>query len=342
MKDSSKSTKYIEKEKLGAFIVELQKEYVVIAPKKVKEFVLFEIIRENEKPVLDFRNSRQSPKEFFFPQTENIVEYEGIIDKRVPLTRDTEMQKRIIFGIRPCDIRSILILDKLFINEDYVDSYYKRLRDNTLLFAYGCNEPRTTCFCSSFGIGPFEELGTDGFITDLSDGYLVEGISCEAKKAITKLPDAAKEIIEKKEKCKKLSNERAASSVPIDTIPEKLRTMFEHPLWEEITERCLGCGVCTYLCPTCHCFDIQDEMIDEKGRRVKNWDSCMFPIFTLHGSGHQPRELRYQRMRQRIMHKFNYYDDNFGIIACSGCGRCVTECPVNIDVREILNKIKKS
>ncbi|MCK4576793.1 4Fe-4S dicluster domain-containing protein [candidate division WOR-3 bacterium] len=341
MKDSLKNVKYIEKDKILDFIKVLQKDYTVIAPKKVKDFVLFGELKDNEEPYLDFLNSRKSPKEFYFPQTETIVEYEGIIDKRVPKFSENDMKKRIIFGIRPCDVKSTLILDKLFVNEDYIDDYYKRLRDNTLIFSFGCNNPKTTCFCASFECGPFSEEGSDAFITDIGDKFIIEGITEQGNKIIDKLPDGDGGMLKKKKEIKKNSDNVVSCIENIQKIPEKLRGMFENPVWEEISERCLGCGVCTYLCPTCHCFDIQDEMIGEDGRRVKNWDSCMFPIFTLHGSGHQPREFRFQRMRQRIMHKFNYYEENFNIIACSGCGRCVTECPVNIDVREILEKIKQ-
>lgn len=339
MKDSLNNMKYIEKNKLVELIKELKKDYILIAPVKLKNFVLFRELKENEEPYLDFLNSRNSPKEFFFPQTENIVEFEGIIDKRVPEPENIEIKKRIILGMRPCDIKSILILDKLFINEDYVDNYYKRLRDNTLIFGFGCNKPRTTCFCTSLESGPFFKEGSDGFITDIGDKFIIEGITEGGKKLIEKLENADEDMVKAKGEIEKNANDTVPSSVKVEKIPQKLREMFEHPIWEEISERCLGCGVCTYLCPTCHCFDIQDEVIDERGRRVKNWDSCMFPIFTLHGSGHQPREFRYQRMRQRIMHKFNYYEENFGVIACCGCGRCITQCPVNIDVREIIDLI---
>ncbi len=341
MKDFSKNVKHIKKENFREFIKELQNNYKVIAPKSVNDFVLFRKLEANEIPDLNYPNSRQSPKEFFFPQTEKIVEFSGrdVIDKRVPIPEKDEVKKQILIGMRPCDVKSILILDKLFINEDYVDNYYKRLRDNTLIFGFGCNNPRTTCFCASFESGPFSTDGSDVFIIDLGDELFIEGISEKGNKIIEKLPDCNKEMLKKKEELEKHSNNSVASIKNIKGIPGKLRNLFENPIWEEISEPCIGCGVCTYLCPTCHCFDIQDEIIGEKGRRVKNWDSCMFPIFTLHGSGHQPREHRFQRMRQRIMHKFNYYEENFNVIACSGCGRCITDCSVNIDVRETLNKI---
>jgi len=341
MKDSLKSIKHIEKDKLSEFIKQLRKDFTVIAPRNVKDFVLFQELKADEEPYLDFLNSRQSPKEYFFPQTENIVEYEGVTDKRVPIVTEKQMRKRIIFGMRPCDVTSLSILDRLFINEDYVDNYYKRLRDNTLIFGFGCSYPRTTCFCTSFDSGPFSTKGADVFITDSGDTFIIEGITEQGKKLIEKLPDGDEKLLKTKSEIEKKALDSITTPPNVEKIPEKLKGLFENPVWEVISERCLGCGVCTYLCPTCHCFDIQDEVIDNKGRRVKNWDSCMFPIFTLHGSGHQPREFRFQRMRQRIMHKFNYYDENFDIIACCGCGRCVTECPVNIDVREILRTISE-
>jgi sulfhydrogenase subunit beta (sulfur reductase) len=342
MKDSSKSIKYIEKSAFQDFLKELRKDNTIIAPRRVEGFVLFGELGEDEQPAMDFSNSRQSPKEIFFPQTEKLMDYEGFIDTRTPRREEGDKKSRIILGMRPCDAASILILDKLFINDEFVDPYYKQLRERTMIVAYGCTAPRPSCFCIALGGGPFEKQGADAFMTDMGDSYLIEGITEHGKKLIENLPDAPAEITSKKKKIEEDACASMNGAVDVQGIPEKLRGMFEHGIWEEIAERCLGCGVCTYLCPTCHCFDIQDETIGNRGRRIKNWDSCMFPIFTLHGSGHQPREFRFQRMRQRIMHKFNYYHENFGVIACSGCGRCVTECPVNIDVREILKKIKEA
>jgi sulfhydrogenase subunit beta (sulfur reductase) len=342
MKDSSKSIKYVEKKTLQEFIKTLQKEYSVIAPRMVEGMVLFCELGDNEEPVMEFTNSRQSPKEVFFPQTESLMHYEGIIDTRKPKAEERNGKDRVILGMHPCDVASILILDKLFINEEYVDPYYKHLRDHTAIIAYGCNNPRSTCFCTSLGGGPFETKGADAFMSDVDDGYLIEAITDKGQAIIASLGDAPSEMAGRKQEIEKQANGVLKEKMDIASIPAKLHTIFEHEIWEEIAARCLGCGVCTFLCPTCHCFDIQDETIGQKGRRIKNWDSCMFPIFTLHGSGHQPREFRYQRMRQRIMHKFSYYVENFGIIACSGCGRCITECPVNIDVRETLKMIKEA
>ena len=125
-------------------------------------------------------------------------------------------------------------------------------------------------------------------------------------------------------------------------IPAKLKDLFEADLWDDEAMSCIRCGICTYLCPTCHCFDINDEITSHsplEGKRVRTWDNCQFPDFTMHSSGHNPRPDKASRLRQRIMHKFNYFVHNFGEIACVGCGRCVSYCPVNIDIREIISDI---
>jgi len=131
------------------------------------------------------------------------------------------------------------------------------------------------------------------------------------------------------------------SHIPAREIKPILDVNFEHPFWNTIHQKCLACGTCTYLFPTCHCFDISDEQKGDDGIRLRNWDSCMFPLFTLETSGHNPRPTQKERWRQRAMHKFKYYVDNFNAIACVGCGRCVMYCPVNIDIRKIVTDISK-
>ena len=117
--------------------------------------------------------------------------------------------------------------------------------------------------------------------------------------------------------------------------------MYDDPFWDELHLKCLGCGACTYLCPTCHCFDIVDEGNAVRGKRVRNWDTCQFALFTHHTSGHNPRQSGKERMRQRVMHKFNYFVENQGEIACVGCGRCVRNCPVNLDIRAVIEGIRR-
>jgi ferredoxin len=128
-----------------------------------------------------------------------------------------------------------------------------------------------------------------------------------------------------------------SSKVTVDKLKEKVVTdLFDAPFWDDVGFSCINCGTCTYLCPTCWCFDIQDEVLGKEGDRMRNWDSCMFPLFTLHGSGHNPRDYKMNRVRQRFMHKLKYYVDKYqNGVQCSGCGRCVRYCPVNIDIRDV-------
>ena len=135
----------------------------------------------------------------------------------------------------------------------------------------------------------------------------------------------------------KSSRDKIRVSVPTDKLNDKgINELFEAPFWEDVAFACINCGTCTYLCPTCWCVDIQDEVFGKDGDRIRNWDSCMFPLFTLHGSGHNPRDKKVQRVRQRFMHKLKYYVNKYhNGVQCSGCGRCVRYCPVNIDIREV-------
>jgi ferredoxin len=125
-------------------------------------------------------------------------------------------------------------------------------------------------------------------------------------------------------------------------VPEKLKAMFDSPFWDEQARSCIRCGICTFLCPACHCFDICDEVTVPtplEGKRVRSWDTCQYPDFTMHSSGHNPRSDRASRLRQRIMHKYQYFVEHHGEYQCTGCGRCVSLCPVSIDIIDILSEV---
>ena len=126
-----------------------------------------------------------------------------------------------------------------------------------------------------------------------------------------------------------------------DKIKAWLDKSFEDDFWKSVSAKCLGCGICAFVCPACHCFDVVDEASFTNGERRKNWDSCSFSYFTLHTSGHNPRPSQRDRFRNRIMHKFKYYKDKFDVIACTGCGRCARACPVNMNLEDVLELIEK-
>lgn len=331
--------KYLKNEEIKDFIRFLLTKYQVFAPVKEGKVAVFKEISSPDKVFLKYRNSKKAPKEFFFPQTEKLLEYQGPPSSIEITKTEFPVGKRLIFGMRPCDVNAVLILDRLFINQDYVDNYYKDKRDNTVIIGYSCNYPCSTCFCTAMGGGPFKFDGADILLTDLENGFLAEPITDIGEELLKNFNEASEKELNKKMELEKRALKSLTTTLPLEGIPEKLKAIFDDPIWETLAENCIGCGTCTYLCPTCHCFDIQDETRDNKGHRLRNWDSCMFPLFTFHGSGHQPRDKHFQRVRQRIQHKFSYYPMNFGVIACVGCGRCLAYCPANVDIRKIIKTL---
>ena len=175
---------------------------------------------------------------------------------------------------------------------------------------------------------------------DLGDRYLAKGLTEKGEEFLEKAgtgKDPSDADTDEAGKLAAASVEKIKSAVHTNRLREKKQNeLFDAPFWEDVAFACINCGTCTYVCPTCWCFDIQDEVFSKEGDRIRNWDSCMFPLFTLHGSGHNPRSEKYQRVRQRFMHKLKYYVDKYeNGIQCTGCGRCVRYCPVNIDIRRV-------
>ncbi|MEA3485884.1 MAG: 4Fe-4S dicluster domain-containing protein [Candidatus Aerophobetes bacterium] len=331
--------KKISKKDMNRFIQSLLSDYTVYAPVNIDGVFCFSPVTNFQGIDPDYQNSKKPPKEIFFPQSETMFEYE----KGKVKSAEKVEKKRILLGIRPCDAKANLLLDNVFAGKDYKDPYYINKRENTIIIGLGCNEPLSTCFCTSFDSGPFSKDGLDILLIDIGNEYIVDVITDKGREILTdKFVEAPEEELKLAEKIKGEAEERIESEVKIEGIKEKLDTMVEDSFWDKLSDRCLGCAVCSYLCPTCHCFDIADEVKDSQGKRVRNWDSCMFPLFTLQASGHNPRPTGKERMRQRVMHKFNYFIENYKRAACVGCGRCIINCPVNIDIREVLKEILKS
>lgn len=331
--------KKISKKQMDGFIQSLTENYTVYAPVRIDDLFFFKPVSSSQQIELGYQNSKKPPKEVFFPQWEAMFKYKN---GQVEATDKVE-KGRVLLGVRPCDAKSNLLLDNVFAGEEYEDVYYVNKRENTIIVGLACNKPLSTCFCTLFGGGPFSKEGLDLLLIDIGDKYIVDVITEKGREILTdKFTPAGKEEVKLTEKLSREAEEKINSQVDIEKVEEKLDQMFEDPLWDALSNRCIGCGVCTYLCPTCHCFDIDDERIASTGKRVRNWDSCMFPLFTLQASGHNPRPTGRERMRQRVMHKFNYFIRNYKQAACVGCGRCIMDCPVNIDIREVLKDIVKS
>lgn len=338
-------TRLINKDKLAGIVGKMSEDMPVFAPVKEEDNVLFKQLEKGQAPLISFANSKNAPKNFFFPHSERMMKYTRTEQGMVFAGVAEGASESVLFGVRPCDAHSYVLLDMLFDQEKYKDSFYIDKREKTVVISLSCvHPPYTTCFCTSVEGSPAASDGADILLTEIGTDYLAEFITAKGEKLLKYFADAPK-AHDKALAAKKAIAEKAAqeikSHIPAKAVKPILDVNFEHPFWNTIHQKCLACGTCTYLCPTCHCFDISDEVKSNDGVRLRNWDSCMFPLFTKETSGHNPRTTQKERWRQRAMHKFKYFVDNFNAIACVGCGRCVMYCPVNIDIRKIVEDISK-
>jgi ferredoxin len=324
-------SKFISKKDLNSWLNKIRDNRRLVAPIKVEDLILFKEISQAEDIAADYVNTDLSPKEFLFPPTE-VLFSAAKKDGGVELTPAKVERETVIFGMRPCDARGVIALDKPFLEEP-ADPLYKEHRDKTILVGVACLKACAECFCSSMGGGPDDPTGFDIMLTEVKDGYLVQVLTDKGKAL---LPDSA--LSESKEAKPKAAD---VSKVPAEGVNKKLRQNFDNPYWGRLADRCIHCNMCSYVCPTCYCFDIRDYPNKGKSDRVRSWESCQSAGFTKIAGGHDPRANKGIRMRQRFAHKLLYFPEQFGVSHCIGCGRCVKSCPVNIDIREIIQDVQK-
>ena len=260
---------------------------------------------------------------------------------------DRSSKQIVVLGMRPCDARSLTMLDKLF-NWDYKDPYYIEKRERATVIALACtlpDMPHHNCFCTSLGGSPSSTDGVDILLTDIGDSYYAEPLTDKGNRLMeiagSAFGDARDADASNAAKAKQEAEAAIVKKLNLEGVKEALESNFESPYWEEFSKRCLGCGVCTLLCPTCHCFDINDIISHGKGRRERTWDSCQYEYYSIHASAHNPRPEKKHRQRNRIYHKFLYMEENLGVVGCVGCGRCIFGCPVNIDIVEVVEGAKE-
>lgn len=335
----------IDKKDWESGLAKSGKEYRLYGPMRVenKPFSEFRALAEDEVPDMSAADTRLSPKSIAFPPSEVMLEYtldEKSEDCNLMTVPEKEYSPRAVIGIRPYDAAAYLIVKKNFDNPEYRDPYWCDAYEACTFVGLAIQEPGLLDFSASTNSGPFDESGLDVLLVDAGDSYLAKVITDKGGaylKAAGWEKKAGKDAAKKIETLKKKAEANIQSSVSFDNIRQKsVMDLYEADFWEDASFACLNCGTCTYVCPTCWCFDIQDETSGKAGVRLKAWDSCMYPLFTLHTTGHNPRDTKVQRVRQRFMHKLKYYMDKYeeGIM-CVGCGRCIRSCPVNIDIRNV-------
>jgi len=340
------SKSILKKDKVAEALSALSKVSVVYAPVKNKRGLVEYKELGKDASTADVRLDGKPdtpPKAILFPQTELLLTYKKKDGEFVVTPAKPDDREKVIFGVKPCDAIGISLMDKVFLGGKFTDSYYKARREKVTIFTIACDGPLDSyCFCPSTGGGPAATDGSDVMMYDVGDSYFVDGITDKGKKALEALkgqlgmPTAEQE--KRKEEIVKRSESAEGFTRKIsDEAIARMDTSFDSKHWDDVARRCLSCGACTYYCPTCHCFDINDE---KGGERVRTWDSCQFATFTMHTSGHNPRAVKAQKLRNRYYHKFKYSKDNIGRYLCVGCGRCIALCPASLDITKAINEVK--
>jgi ferredoxin len=312
----------------------------VYAPVTVpgRDWTEFRPVKSAAEACFDHVNAKLPAKALLFPQREALLAF----DAGEPAKAETPAPppEQVILGVRPCDAAAVDFLDRFFAQNGVTDTYYQRRRERTTLIGLACNAPGPACFCSAVGGAPDATAGLDLLLTDIGGKYLAEPVTDKGAAIIEEAPDPAIGDLEaKKELAAKVA---VAIPLRIDTaaLKRKLDAGRESPLWTRLYLACVNCGACTFLCPSCHCFDITDEIRKGRGARIRLWDSCQFCSYSQHASGHNPRAVPESRSRNRLLDKFSYTVEMVGRVSCFGCGRCILECPAGIDIRETIAEMQ--
>jgi len=285
---------------------------------------------------------RLSLKQFFLPQNEALFAWKRRGAETEIHETPTTFNPRVVLGAKPCDVAALEIVDAVM-NWEYHDELWNGRRAATTIFALACGVEDDHCFCPSVGVAPDTTKGADGLFTPVSGGFLVEAttdkgrVFLESYGAHFSAPPAGG--TDEARAYREAAHGRVGANVQIDAVRVKdwIEHHFEDPFWATLGVRCNGCGACTMVCPTCHCFDIVDEEEGVGcGTRRRCWDTCQAGKFTLHASNHNPRADQIARYRQRINHKFAVYPVKFDEVLCTGCGRCVRTCQMGQNIGEIL------
>ena len=330
----------IAKENLPALFQMIAASQELYLPVNVAGQANFAAWTEGANVDLDTLKTVKSPKDAFFPQSENL--YTCYTDgKNIKIEPEAlKNQSFVVFGMKACDIKGVEVLDKVFL-ADPVDSFYAARRKHGTIVALACHEPEETCFCKVFGVDCADPVAD--VATWMIEGELYWKALTEKGEALTKTVESLLADADEA----KVEEEKAAIRTIVEKLPyanlslegwngDVLMEKFDSPIWEELYKPCLACGTCTFVCPTCQCYDIKDYDTGHGVQRYRCWDSCMYSDFTMMAHGNN-RTSQMQRFRQRFMHKLVYFPaNNNGMYSCVGCGRCVEKCPASLNIVKVV------
>jgi ferredoxin len=306
----------------------------LVAPRDVSGLTLYRQVEDSGQIAGSFTRPVLSVKEVFFPPTERMFTIQKT-GQEVSLEENYPDWETVVFGVRPCDARGVQLLDAAFLDTNPVDPFYARRRQNTTLVGLACEEPGPTCFCTSTGGAPDDPRGMDIMLYKTESGYLVEAVTEKGRFLIPGGEWKETDLLPPK-----------TEMDPQFRLPEqgKWPKHFDDEYWAKMGERCISCRACAYVCPTCRCFAVRDEVVQPgEFERIRCWDSCAGENYRRVAGGHRPRAGKGERLRNRFYCKFYYYPEQYGLdsgAACTGCGRCIEVCPVGVDITEVLTDME--
>lgn len=297
-----------------------------------------------ERLNLDYGSMIIPPKNIGFPQLEPLFEFE---DRKISEIVPSPL-KKLIFGIRACDLKGILFTDNFF-KKDFEDIYYLNRMKQRLFVLVGCKLPPRDCFCTSTKTGPFLKNDYDLQLVDIDDSYFVEIGSQMGWEFATRyekyFQEASRKDIDRAKNEKQNAEKAVNRNIEHRDFEKAVKLFCEDKIpfeiYERIAERCIYCGGCNYVCPTCTCFNVFDVQKGNSGRRYRNWDACVFEGYTREASGHNPRSKKITRTSRRYEHKLKYDYLSTGMSGCVGCGRCLSSCPVNLGIIQVIEEVTR-
>ena len=324
---------------LGGWLSAINEKQRVILPIEAADQVNYGIWTPDSAVRLDVLRTVKSAKDAFFPQVENMMNFK-VDGKNLSVSMiDPAAEDFVLIGVRACDMRSFDILDRVFLSDPY-DPFYAARREHATVVTLACGRPDENCFCVNFGIDPADPKG-DATMWLVGDALYIRANTDKGEALISALEDADEQPVAEQQ-----ANTRAiCEKLPFGKLNlngfdgDHLMEKFNNPKWAALSRACLGCGTCTFVCPTCQCYDIRDFDTGNGVQRYRCWDSCMYSDFTLMAHGTN-RPTQVERFRQRFMHKLIYFpSNNEGLYSCVGCGRCLAKCPQNLNIVKVIKAL---
>ncbi|MFO8060519.1 MAG: 4Fe-4S dicluster domain-containing protein [Bacillota bacterium] len=296
---------------------------------------------QGEELATSYVNTDNSLKTILYPQTQEIARFEGGYED-MSVSKPPPPGEMVIFGGRPCDALALARTARVLTEGEFCDEDFRRRRERTTVITVACEEAGPNCFCTAMVGSPAGTRGSDVVCYPLEGYFYLDPVTERGAEVISllrdQLEDAPEDEVERaRERCGAIPVP-AADGLSVGGLGEDL---FDHPYWSNVSGRCLSCGICGYVCPSCYCFAIFDSTRGTSGRRMRGWDSCQFENYLLMAADHNPRPTSLERVRQRFMHKLVYFPEEYGEMQCVGCGRCVERCPVGLHMLAVITDLEE-